>query len=227
MRTLAILTLAITLFNCRIKPDILPNSSNQSSAIAFELIIPKTLMGHFYPERVLLVKLDKSKKNISELQIIETNFFSQRRYYVLNIEPGDYAFVGAHVHEKDVQTQKEANIYYILDRQNLEKSKFTVKPNQILILGKYVVDFNKTALELDPDMDNVGESIIGSFKTSLTAKIGAAIISTVLTGGADQTDTSGYAGFKEINQSTEMIEEIKKQTKLDLEETRWSPIPIQ
>ncbi|WP_040506381.1 hypothetical protein [Leptospira wolbachii] len=54
------------------------------------------------------------------------------------------------------------------------------------------------------------------YVSSLTAKIGAAIISTVLTGGADQTDSSGYAGFKEINQTAEMIEE-----------TRWSSIPIQ
>ncbi|WP_232369262.1 hypothetical protein [Leptospira abararensis] len=183
-------------------------------------------MGYFYPERVFLVKLDKSKNNISELKIIETNYFSQSRYYILNIEPGDYAFAGAHVHEKDPQSKKEANIYYVLDRQNLEKSKFTVKPNQILVLGKYVVEFNKTALEFDPDMDNVGESIIGSFKTSTTAKIGSAIISAVLTGGANQSDSSGYAGFKEIIQTPEIIEEIKKQTKLDLEETRWSSIPV-
>lgn len=226
MRTIVILAFTITLFNCRIKPEILPHTPNQSSAITFEFIIPKILMGHFYPERVFLVKLDKSKKNISELEIIETNYFSQSRHYVLNIEPGEYAFVGAHVHEKDPHNKNDANIYYILDRQNLEKSKFIVKPNQVLVLGKYVVDFNKTELAFDPDMDNVGESIVGSFKTSFAAKIGTAIVSTILTGGANQSDSSGYAGFKEIIQSPEMIEEIKKQTKLDFEETRWSPIPI-
>ncbi|MCW7493601.1 hypothetical protein ND861_13205 [Leptospira sp. 2 VSF19] len=227
MRIIITIILALTLLHCRIKPEVIPNSPKQSSAIVFELVIPKTLMGHFYPEKVFLLKLDKSKKNLSELPLIETNFFSQRRYYVLNIEPGEYAIVAAHVHEKDARTQKDANVYYVLDRQNLEKSKFSVKPNQIMILGKYIVDFNKTELGTDLDMDNVGESIVGSFKTSLTAKIGAAIISTVLTGGADQTDSSGYAGFIETNQTKEMVEEIKKQTKLDLEETAWSSIPLE
>lgn len=227
MKTIITIILLLTLFHCRMKPEVKPNLPKQSSAVVFELVVPKIFMGHFYPEKVILLKLDKSKKNLSELQMIETNFFSISRYYVLNIEPGEYAIVAAHVHEKDPNTQKDANVYYVLDRENLEKSKFTVKPNQVQILGKYVVGFNKTELGTDHDMDNVGESIIGSFKTSLTAKIGAAIVSTVLTGGADQTDSSGYAGFTEIDQSKEMIEGIKKQTKLDFEETAWSSIPIE
>ncbi|PJZ84218.1 hypothetical protein [Leptospira harrisiae] len=219
--------LAITLFSCRFKPEILPNIPNQSSAIVFEFVIPKILMGNFYPERVMLVKLDKSKQQISELKIVETNFFSRSRYYVFNIEPGEYAIVGAHVHENDPQTKKEANVYYIMDRKNLEKSKFTVKANQIIVLGKYVADFNQSELGVDPDMDNVGESIVGSFKTSFSTKISSAIISSLLTGDAGQSDSSGYSGFKEIIQTPEIIEEIKKQTKLDLEETKWSSIPIQ
>lgn len=227
MRNIFLLLLTITLFSCRVKPDIVPNSQNQSSAIVFEFVIPKILMGYFYPIRVMFVKLDKSKNNISELKMVETNFLTRSRYYVFNIEPGEYAFVGAHVQEIDPQTKKQANVYYIMDRQNLEKSKFSVKPNQIIVLGKYIADFNQTKLGIDPDMDNVGESIVGSFKTSLSAKISSAIISTLLTGDAGQSDSSGYSGFKEIIQTSEIIEEMKKQTKLDLEETKWSSLPIQ
>ncbi|TGL11352.1 hypothetical protein [Leptospira meyeri] len=227
MRSFILLIFAVTLFSCRVKPEILPRFPNQSSAIVFEFVIPKTLMGYFYPKRVMLVKLDKSKNNISELKMVETNFLSRSRYYVFNIEPGEYAFVGAHVQELDPQTKKQANMYYVMDRLNLEKSKFSVKENQIIVLGKYIADFNESKLGNDSDMDNVGESIVGSFKTSLSAKIGSAIISTLLTGDAGQSDSSGYAGFKEIIQTSEIIEEMKQQTKLDLEETKWSSLPIQ
>ncbi|TGL54050.1 hypothetical protein EHQ59_07595 [Leptospira kemamanensis] len=224
MRIFITLALAVTLFNCRSKPEILPNYPNKSSAIVFEMGIPKLLFGDQSAQRVWLVKLDKTKKKISELQLMESNFASQTRLYYLNIEPGEYAFVGAHIHQKGNQNQPEANFYHVFDRANLEKSKFTVKPNQVLVLGKYRIAYNGTPLEQDPDMDNVGESIVGSFKTSLGIKVAGAIASALLGGGVP--DTSGYSGFQEIVQTPELKAEIEKETKLDLEGTEWFTIPI-
>lgn len=223
MRKLVTLTIVMVLFNCRSKPDILPNYPNKSSAIVFELGVPKLLFGDAGAEKVWLVKLDKTKKKISELKLIENNFKSQSRLYYLNIEPGEYAFVGAHIHQQGNQNQPEANFYHVFDRNNLEKSKFTVKPNQVLVLGKYRIDFNGTPLEQDPDMDNVGESIVGSFKTSLGLKIAGAVASALLGGSAP--DSSGYSGFKEIVQTPEIKDEIEKESKLDLEGTEWFVIP--
>ncbi|PJZ44944.1 hypothetical protein [Leptospira brenneri] len=224
MRALVTLSIVIVLFNCRSKPDILPNYPNKSSAIVFELGVPQILFGDYGAEKVWLVKFDKSKEKISELKLLETNFRSRSRLYYLNIEPGEYAFVGAHIYQKGNQNQPEANFYHVFDRSNLEKSKFTVKPNQILVLGKYRIDFNGSPLDQDQDMDTVGESIIGSFKTSLGIKIAGAVASALLGGGAP--DSSGYSGFKEIVQTPEIKDEIEKESKLDLEGTEWFLIPV-
>lgn len=223
MRRIITLAITLTLFNCRSKPDILPNYPNKSSAIVFEMGVPKLLFGDTGAEKVWLVKLDKKKK-INELNLLETNFQSQSRLYYLNIEPGEYAFVGAHIHQKGNQNQPEVNFYHIFDRINLEKSKFTVKPNQILVLGKFRIEFNGTPIGQDPDMDDVGESIIGSFKTNLGIKIAAAIASSLL--GGSSSNSSGYSGFKEIVQTPEIKAEIEKESKLDLEGTEWYVIPI-
>ncbi|TGL87186.1 hypothetical protein EHQ68_11555 [Leptospira congkakensis] len=224
MRTIITLAITITLFNCRSKPDILPNYPNKSSAIVFELGVPKLFFGDAGAEKVWLVKLEKGKNKISELKLLETNFRSRSRLYYLNIEPGEYAFVGAHIYQKGNQNQPEANFYHVFDRINLEKSKFTVKPNQILVLGKYRIEFNGTPLEQDPDMDNVGESIVGNFKTGIGIKIAAAVATALLGGGSP--DSSGYSGFTEIVQTPEMKAEIEKESKLDLEGTEWFVIPI-
>jgi hypothetical protein len=223
MRFLLTIAFAITLSNCRSKPEILPNYPDKSSAIVFEMGIPQLMFGDKPTEKVWLVKLEKNSKKINDLELIQANFKSQSRFYHLNIEPGEYAFVAAYVFVKGQQMQPNQHVYYVFDRSNLEKYKFTVKPNQLQVLGKYRIEYNGTAIEQDPDMDNVGEKVVGNFKSSIALRLGVAIASALL--GGDIT-TGGYAGVKELVNSPESKSTIEKETREDLEGTDWFKLPI-
>jgi hypothetical protein len=213
--------LFLSILNCRSKPDVLPAVPNKSSAIVLELGEPR-LFGSTSLEKFWLVKFEKGVTKISELPLLESNFNSGSRLYLLNIEAGEYAIAGGYRFQKGNQGSIDTNYYYVFDRAHLEKTKFSVKPNQVQIVGKFKVEFNGGKLEVDPDMDNLGEKIVGNFKASLLGKIGVGI-ATALLGGS--ITAPGYANIVKVN-TPEDLAEIEKEVKLDFAETKWSEIPL-
>ncbi|MDX1959051.1 MAG: hypothetical protein SFU98_10790 [Leptospiraceae bacterium] len=211
--------LLLFLSACRSKPEVMPSDVKQSSAIVIQISDPMTNTNFW------LLKLDPKKKKYSELQMFQSNFLSGKRMYLLNIEPGDYVLVGSYRYKKSNGQDGDGNVryYHILDRESVEKTKFTVKPNQTYIVGEFSLDEKIQRVGADPEIDDIGEKVYPGFKDSLTKKIVLGIGFAIL--GIDLS-LPAFVKVSDWNEKEELKAEIEKEVKLDFERTDWETIPI-
>ena len=222
-----ILLVILNLILCRTKPEIKPTKKDSSSSIVFQIRVPVTIGSmKILVDKAWLIKFDKEKKEISELEILETNFTSKERIYYLNIEPGEYGILGVFRHIPAGKYSIRRKIWYLFDKNSLQLTKFRVEPFQNLVLGELVLDFSQIRFGEDYQMDLIAEKICPSFADIQKKDIWNHIVDNIFGGFGGTVNEASYYKVLTFNVSPEKKEEISKEARLDLEKTEWSKIPI-
>ena len=121
-------------------------STENSSAIAIVIGVPikATFLNYEFliPEKILFIKLQDEDASLEKIKLIESNYSYELPWtkidsvssFVMNVEPGTYAAVGA------IGQGKFTYIKYFVyfPKEMIKKTMIHVEPNTFKYMGKYI-----------------------------------------------------------------------------------------
>ncbi|HMV45422.1 MAG TPA: hypothetical protein PK079_24630 [Leptospiraceae bacterium] len=232
---LIFLVIGLIAMNCKSMPSQGPAAKD--SAVLGVKVKFNGLITDRTAARVYLVKLEtptsakktKDEKPVSLIStgdVIVSNWTVGNRIYYLNAQPGDYALIGAEYEVKQAKQQTSSTnvgggvtvstssgggttIYTVFFSKDIaEKSKTTVVPGKVSVIGDITVDENKDFDKADEVQKYYGERM----------RPGMLSVGTVM----KLFTTNKLGSLKEFNNSSAMKEEFLKDSKEDFNETNWT-----
>ncbi|HMV44843.1 MAG TPA: hypothetical protein PK079_21335 [Leptospiraceae bacterium] len=164
------------------------------------------------------MKLEKSSKSYSDLNCIEANYKSNKRFYFLNIEPGQYTIVaGKFGYYRTQSKSPRYNFSMVFDKESREKMKFTVKESELINLGEFLMDESAVSFDQDPDLGRIGEKIFPGFKNNF----GKNVQMTMTPGLYQALELPAIGKTFNHDNRPEKLEEIRNEVKEDFSGTEW------
>lgn len=151
-----IIVLAILITSCATLPPQNP-INEKSSIIGISLEIKRTLFPPT-PYKVFFIKLNETENSyLSNNEIIESNYYKDGRYYLLNAEPGRYIAIAAF--EKQVSTNNSpyksstSTTYHVfyLPIDVIQLTDVKIQRGDVVFMGNYIVEW---PFELNYGIDN-------------------------------------------------------------------------
>jgi hypothetical protein len=143
--------IALILGGCATTQPIPELSQPQSSGLGIEVTLKGLLGISAKPDQVYFAKVD-GEDGFLQQQIIRSNYSKDGRAYLLNARPGTYAAVAVFFARAgapagppsrgfsiSVGTGRSGYTTY-LSKENVEGTKVTVRENDFVFMGSYVVD---------------------------------------------------------------------------------------
>ena len=129
---------AILLTGCATTQPIPELSQPQSSGLGLQVSL-RAPIGIFSanPDQIYFAKID-GEDGLLQQQIIRSNYIKDGRAYLLNARPGTYVAVAAFF-SRTVGTGRSRYTTYF-SRELVEHTKVTVRENDFVFMGSYVVD---------------------------------------------------------------------------------------
>ncbi len=161
--------LVIFLSGCATTQPIPERSQPQSSGFGIEVSL-KSPMGIFSskPDQVYFVKIDGGGILLQQ-EIISSNYSKDGRAYLLNALPGTYVAVAAFFFSYQLapggQNNKTFTTYF--SKELVELTKVTVRANDFIFMGSYVVDQSRGFDEADGVQVHY-KNVIAPFATTST-----------------------------------------------------------
>lgn len=131
--------IAIILGGCATTQPIPELSQPQSAGFGIDVTLKAPIdIFSAEPDQVFFAKID-GQDGLLQQQIIRSNYCKDGRAYLLNARPGTYVAVAAFFLRAPVGTGKNSYTTYF-SKELVEQTKATVRENDFVFMGTYVVD---------------------------------------------------------------------------------------
>lgn len=129
--------IAALLSGCATTQPIPEMSQPQSAALAIDVTLKAPLgFSSNKPDQIFFAKID-NEDGLLQQQIIRSNYVKDGRAYLLNARPGTYVAVGA-LFVQPMQVSRGVYRTYF-SKELADQSKVTVRENDFIFMGSYVV----------------------------------------------------------------------------------------